>query len=498
MALRHTPERQAAFDKIKEMLTTAPVLAVPKDDSECVYRLDTDASATSAFAILKQLQDGKYRVVEYASRCFSAAERAYCATHREMAALIFGLKQFRQYLLGRYFVVRVDNMALTFYQRMKDPTRQAARYLEILSNYTFDIQHRDGARHVNADSVSRVRSCELDNGEPCRQCNRRVTGQHLIKAVQTRSQRAGAPTDGVTADCAEAVSDAPPGSSGIAPRREGKRKRKPRLAAALNVTAPAAWKFAASWTSTSVREKQLSDRDIEPALMWVESDDRPHWAAVQGISSMLRSLWQQFDSLTVRDGVLYRLLYNSAGSVTQFQLVLPADMKASFLKLVHSDAAAHLKFAKCVPHVMRRAWWLTWRRDLQLFIRCCPKCEAYHRGISPPQATLNPMLVGAPGERYSLNLTCVHLPSNGYRYMLTALCCFNKFGICVPIRNNEASTVAKAIVDHVFLKWGLCFEVLVDQGPEFEAKLTQEFSKILAMRHLRTSGYRFQTNGTGL
>jgi len=69
------------------MLTTAPVLAVPRDDPECVYRLDTDASATSASAILEQLQDEKYRVVEYANRCFSAAERAYCATRKEVAAL---------------------------------------------------------------------------------------------------------------------------------------------------------------------------------------------------------------------------------------------------------------------------------------------------------------------------------------------------------------------------------------------------------------------------
>jgi len=143
---------------------------------------------------------------------------------------------------------------------------------------------------VNADSVSRGRPCELDNGEPCRQCHRRVTEQHLINAVQTRSQRAGVLADGVTADCAEAVSDGPLRSSGTAPRRDGKRKRKPRLAAALNVTAPAAWESAAGWTSASIRKKQLNDRDIGPALMWVESDGRPPWAAVQGTSSVLRSL----------------------------------------------------------------------------------------------------------------------------------------------------------------------------------------------------------------
>jgi len=58
-----------------------------------------------------------------------------------MAAFVFGLKQFRCYLLGRHFEVRVDNMALTYYQKMKDPTGQAARYLDFVWNFSFDIKH---------------------------------------------------------------------------------------------------------------------------------------------------------------------------------------------------------------------------------------------------------------------------------------------------------------------------------------------------------------------
>jgi len=197
VALECTPERQAAFHKLKRMLTTAPVLAVPRDDPECIFRLDCDASGTGASAILEQWQDGKFRVIEFASRTFSKAERAYCATRREMAALIFGLKQFRTYLLGRHFKIRDDNLALTYYQRMKDLIGQAARYLEILSNYDFDIEHRSGARHVNVDSISRLRPCEVDGGEPCKQCNKRVTGRHAINAVQTRAQRTRMTDDGV-------------------------------------------------------------------------------------------------------------------------------------------------------------------------------------------------------------------------------------------------------------------------------------------------------------
>jgi len=72
--LRHTPERQAAFDKLKHMLSSTPVLAMPKDDPQCLYVLDTDASLIGASAILQQWQAGKLRVIEFASRTFSAAE----------------------------------------------------------------------------------------------------------------------------------------------------------------------------------------------------------------------------------------------------------------------------------------------------------------------------------------------------------------------------------------------------------------------------------------
>ena len=240
---------------------------------------------------------------------------------------------------------------------------------------------------------------------------------------------------------------------------------------------------------------QFKDSDIGPAINWVEFGERPPWPEVQGQSQMLRSLWQQFDSLIIHDGVLYRLFYDTNGVVSCYQLILPAEIKVPFLELVHNDAAGHLKFAKCMQHVMRRAWWLDWKRDLKLFIRCCAKCESRHRGQPPKQANLRPMLVGSPGERWCIDLCGPYPPSNGYRYIFTALCPFSKFSVAVPIRNKEASTVAKAMVEHVFLRWGLCSEVLSDLGPEFEAELMTELLRLLGVTRLRSSGYKPSTNG---
>ena len=151
--------------------------------------LDTDARSFAAGASVQQWQDGKLRVIEYASRVFNRAERAYCATRRELCALIWGLRTFQSYLLGRHFQIRVDNQALTYYQQSKDATGQCARYLDFLANFDFDIVHRNGTKHTNVDSISRLRPCEMEGGEPCKQCNKRVTGEHRVSSVQTRAQR---------------------------------------------------------------------------------------------------------------------------------------------------------------------------------------------------------------------------------------------------------------------------------------------------------------------
>ena len=71
-----------------------------------------------------------------------------------MAALIFGLRHFRQYLLGRHFVVHVDHMALTFYCKCRAPTGQQARHLGFVAEFDFDMKYREGIRHRYCDSLS--------------------------------------------------------------------------------------------------------------------------------------------------------------------------------------------------------------------------------------------------------------------------------------------------------------------------------------------------------
>ena len=144
---------QESFDVLKEAITSAPVLSMPTDEDGFI--LDTDASDLAIGAVLSQRQDGVERVIAYASRSLDRREQNYCLTRKELLAVVHFLGYFKQYLLGRHFMIRTDHAALTWLRHTPDPIGQQARWLERMEEYSFIIEHRPGTRHGNADAMSR-------------------------------------------------------------------------------------------------------------------------------------------------------------------------------------------------------------------------------------------------------------------------------------------------------------------------------------------------------
>ena len=147
-----TEECEVAFRRIKTALISAPILAFPHAEGNLV--LDTDASDTGLGAVLSQEQGGQERVLAYGSRTLSKAERNYCVTRRELLAIVFSLRKFRHYLLGRPVRVRTDHASLRWLLEFKEPEGQVARWLQIIDTYDIKIEHRPGKLHGNADGLS--------------------------------------------------------------------------------------------------------------------------------------------------------------------------------------------------------------------------------------------------------------------------------------------------------------------------------------------------------
>jgi len=131
--------------------------------------LDTDASDTALGAVLQQEQNNKLHVVGYASRTLSPAEVRYCITRRELLGVVFGLKKYRQHLLGRPIIVHTDHAALKYLMTTSEPVGQQGRWLDLLGEYDITIQHRPGRVHGNSYALSWL-PCERSSEMDCQQC----------------------------------------------------------------------------------------------------------------------------------------------------------------------------------------------------------------------------------------------------------------------------------------------------------------------------------------
>ena len=78
-------EQEQSFIRMKQLLTSSPIVALPRLEGRFI--LDTDASGVGLGAVLSQEQDGCVKVIAYASRTLSKAERNYCTTRRELLAV---------------------------------------------------------------------------------------------------------------------------------------------------------------------------------------------------------------------------------------------------------------------------------------------------------------------------------------------------------------------------------------------------------------------------
>lgn len=106
------------------------------------------------------MPDGTERPIAFCSRTLSKAETNYSQLDREATAIFWAVKKFFIYLFGRKFTLVTDNKPLSaiFHPNAKMPEMSAARllrYAQFLSNFNYEVVHRKGELHQNADFTSR-------------------------------------------------------------------------------------------------------------------------------------------------------------------------------------------------------------------------------------------------------------------------------------------------------------------------------------------------------
>ncbi|KAK3918278.1 Gag-Pol polyprotein [Frankliniella fusca] len=251
-------------------------------------------------------------------------------------------------------------------------------------------------------------------------------------------------------------------------------------------------------TEDMIKEQRL-DQDIMPILVAVEEGKRPHLNEIVGLSSRTRSLWHQFNSLCMDNKLLHRRFEHPSGlpEKERLQLILPRKYVDSTIKHYHSQLGEvnHFGVAKTLGHLNRFFWWPGMSTDVAAKISKCEKCLKYKGPIKKGKAPLKIFQDGVLHGRWHVDVCDMPATADGYRYLLVAIEAFSGWPVMVPMKKQNAETIARALIEHVFSVYGAPISILTDQGRAFESELFKEIMDLYQIRKLRTSGYHPSANG---
>ncbi|XP_071914078.1 uncharacterized protein [Coffea arabica] len=145
---------ERAFNKLKELLTSPPIIQPP--DWNLPFEIMCDASDHAVGAVLGQRVGKAAHVIYYASRALNGAQLNYSTTENEFLAVIFALEKFRSYLLGAKVIVFSDHAALRYLMTKKDAKPRLIRWILLLQEFDLEIRDKKSSENLVADHLSRI------------------------------------------------------------------------------------------------------------------------------------------------------------------------------------------------------------------------------------------------------------------------------------------------------------------------------------------------------
>lgn len=168
------PDCEAAFQKLKLILITKPVLCAPNYSLPFMLQIDASANGVGGVLLQEDPERGVKHPISYYSAKLKKHQESYSTIEKECLSLILALKKFECYLpRGKLITVFTDHNPLTFLHRMQHQNQRILRWALQVQPYRLEIKHIKGVDNVIADPLSR--DLPLDKPDSGRQSSSLAT-----------------------------------------------------------------------------------------------------------------------------------------------------------------------------------------------------------------------------------------------------------------------------------------------------------------------------------
>ena len=425
---------QEAFDALKTRCVEAPIV-------------HTDASGIGLGAILYQADDdGRERVIAYASRGLSKSEANYPAHKLEFLALKWAVcEKFQDYLLGAHFTVHTDNNPLTYVLTSAKVDATGQRWLAALSCHDFTIKYRTGKKNIDADALSRIGWA----------------------GPGVQEELVVIPPEGVRGMLDPSVQEVP---------------------VLETVAASAAMVADLTWEEDQ-QQARLDDKDwvtiqcqddiLSLVMALLERGQLLSHRVQQGASREFWKLMCQRSRLVIRHGVLYRRVVHQNQEL--LQLVVPLSQQPVVLRAAH-DAMGHPGVERMMSLLHARVFFPDMQLHVQHYICVCEACKLF--SAKAEAADVERYTASAPFELLHMDFLKLDPCKGGIDNVLVVVDHFTCFAWAIPTRNQTAAVTAEALWRNVFSLFGWPECILSDQGANFLSQLMTEFCQLAGTEKL--------------
>ncbi|XP_071917152.1 uncharacterized protein [Coffea arabica] len=146
---RWNTQAQAAFEHLKKLTCSAPVLRLP--DFKKAFVVETDASGGGIEIVL--MQEG--HPIAFLRRALSPKNLGLSVYEKELLALVMAVTKGRHYLVGSHFIIRTDHRSLKYLLDQKLNTALQHKWMTKLIELDYEIQYKKGTENQVADALSR-------------------------------------------------------------------------------------------------------------------------------------------------------------------------------------------------------------------------------------------------------------------------------------------------------------------------------------------------------